>query len=75
MRGMRLSHANADPATRTVDASVAYTGMWITFIEADYVIRALVEATASSNRLGRCRLSVSNPQLKARLVSALGTKV
>ena len=30
------------PKVRTVDASVAYVGMWITFVEADFVVRALL---------------------------------
>jgi hypothetical protein len=30
---------------------------------------------ANSNKVGRCRLTVSKPELKARLVSALETKM
>jgi hypothetical protein len=37
-----------DPAVRTVDASVAYVGMWITFVEADFVVRAMLAAAAAA---------------------------
>lgn len=32
-----------DPAVKTVDAAVAYVGVWITFVEADHVVSALAE--------------------------------
>ena len=50
--GLRVGDASVDvdPEARTVDAALAYVGLWITHVETDHVLRALAERAADPER-------------------------
>ena len=50
--GLRVGEASVDvdPEARTVDAALAYVGLWITHVETDHVLRALAERAADPER-------------------------
>jgi hypothetical protein len=50
--GLRVGDASVDvdPEARTVDAALAYVGLWITHVETDHVLRALAERAADPDR-------------------------